>query len=90
MNIRATFEADAKAAEGVNPCVSSLDDPTYFAQATAVRNTAFGDGGQNAVSVKESTIFVKIVPAICEDAPWFGYRSPQAAGDRGNGLDQRQ
>ena len=87
MNISATFEADAKAAKGVNPCVGSLNNPTHFAKATTMRNAAFCDGGQNAVSMKESTIFVKVVPAICEDTPWFGYRSSQAAGDRGNGLD---
>jgi len=52
VNISATFEADAKAAKGVNPCVGSLNDPTHFAKAAAVRNTAFGNGSQNAVGVK--------------------------------------
>ena len=89
MNISTTFEADAKAAEGVNPCESSLDAPTHFAEAATVRNAAFGDGSQNAVCVKESTIFVKVVSAIGKDAPWFGYRSSKAACNRGNRLDQR-
>ncbi len=87
MNIGATLEANAKATKCVHPSVSALDDPTYFAESTTVWLTTPGYGSQYAVGVEDATITIKVVSAICEDAPRFAQWPAEPTGDGGNCLD---
>jgi len=87
VNIGTAFETDAKTAKRMYPSVGSFDDPAHFAKSAAVRSAAFGNSSHDAVGEQETTAMVAIVSPVGEDAPRFGYGTPSATGNRGNGFD---
>lgn len=90
MDVGQPFEADAQAAEVVQPGVCALDDPAGFAQATAVRFAAPGDFGGDASGVQRPAVLVVVVAAVGLDDGGLGQRSAALAADGWDGLDQGQ
>ena len=87
MNVGATFKSNAKAAKCVHPSVSALNDPTHFPETATVWHASFGNSSQYAIGVKDATIAIKVIPAICEDTPWFAQWPAEPASNGGNCLD---
>lgn len=85
-----TFESNAQAPEVVLPVDCALNDPSGFAQATAVRLTSPGDLGRNASSVQRPAVFVVILATITLHDRRFRQRSATLATNRRDGVDQRQ
>jgi hypothetical protein len=58
------FEPNAKTTEAIEPRVSPFDDPTPFAQATAVFGAAPGDDRPDAALPKSATMRIRIVATV--------------------------
>jgi hypothetical protein len=90
VNVSSTIEAYAKTTEVVEPRVSPFDDPTVFAQTTAVFSAAPRDHRFNAAFAQSLTMRIGIVTTIGIDDLGFLKWSATRAADRGNRVDERQ
>ena len=73
----------------MQPGMCTLDNPTHFAKATAVRVATPGDASGDAALVKHASVFVVVVTAVSVDAARTAQRSSAPAADRHDGLNQR-
>ena len=90
MNVRSTFEANAKTTETMEPRVSPFDDPTEFAEAAAVFGAAPGDDRSDASLAKSAAMRIRIVATVGVDDLGFAERSAACAANRRDSVDQRQ
>ena len=90
MNVRSTFEANAKTTETMEPRMSAFDDPTEFAQAAAVFGAAPGDDRFDAALAKSASMRVGVVATVGVDEPGLAKRSAASAANRWDSVDERQ
>jgi hypothetical protein len=67
MYVVASFPADPRAAEAVQPGDRPLDDPAEGAQAGAVRLSPLGDRGPDPAFPQELAVLVVVVAAVGEE-----------------------
>jgi hypothetical protein len=90
VNVRSTFEANAKTTETMEPRVSPFDDPTEFAEAAAVFGAAPGDDRSDASLAKSAAMRIRIVATVGVDDLGLAERSAACAANRRDSVDQRQ
>ena len=64
MNVGGTLKANAKTTKVVEPCVSTLDHPAKFTEATAVLGPALCDHRFDAAFAKFAAMWFGVVAAI--------------------------
>ena len=84
MNVSSTIEAYAKTTEVVEPRVSPFNDPTEFAQATAMFSAAPCDHRFDAAFAQSLTMRIGIITTIGIDDLGFLKWSTARAADRGS------
>ena len=88
MNIRSSFIANAQSAKLVQPAERTFDDPTRFAQATAVRGALPSQQVANASALQPSTVSAITISPISLHQGGSLTRPASSAGDRRNGQQQ--
>ncbi|MDQ0627103.1 hypothetical protein QFZ39_006378 [Paraburkholderia graminis] len=73
----------------MQPGMCTLDNPTDFPKATAVRMPAPRNARANPALVKSASVFVVVVTSVGVDAARTVQRPPASAADRHDGLNQR-
>ncbi|MGF6961085.1 hypothetical protein QFZ97_007041 [Paraburkholderia youngii] len=73
----------------MQPGMRTLDNPTDFPKATAVRVATSRDASGNTAFVKSASVFVVVVTPVGVDAARTTQRPPAPAADRHDGLNQR-
>jgi hypothetical protein len=90
VNVGATLNANAKTTKVVEPCVSTLDHPAKFAEATAVLGPALCDQRVDAAFAKFAAMWFGGVAAIGVNVFGFLKRPATYTANRRNGIDERQ
>jgi hypothetical protein len=90
VNVGATLKANAKATKVVEPCVSTLDHPAKFSEATAVLGPAFCDHRLDAAFAKYAAMRFGVVAAIGVNDFGLLERAATYTANRRNGIDERQ
>jgi hypothetical protein len=88
MNIGSSFIANAQSAKLVQPAERTFDDPTRFAQATAVRSALPNQQVANASALQPSTVSAVTISPISLHQDGSLTRPASLAGDRRNGQQQ--
>ncbi|MGF6265292.1 hypothetical protein OKW49_006285 [Paraburkholderia youngii] len=73
----------------MQPGMRTLDNPTDFPKATALRVATPRDASRNTALVKSSSVFVVVVTPVGIDTARTAQRPPAPAADRHDGLNQR-
>ena len=89
MDVAAAFVADVQAAELVDPGEAALDDPADAAESGAVFGLAAGDAAGDAALAQAATLFLVVVAAVGDDEVGASARSPRAALDGRDAVEQR-
>ncbi|BBQ02409.1 hypothetical protein BSFA1_75370 (plasmid) [Burkholderia sp. SFA1] len=90
MNVRAAFEASAKATETIEPRMSSSDDPTEFPETAAVFGPTPSDNRWDAALAKTAAIGLGFVTTVGVDNLGLTKRSAARPTNRRDSVDQRQ
>lgn len=84
------FEANAKTTEVVKPRMSTFNNPSEFAQTTAVLGPALGDHRADAALAKLLTMRHRVIATVCVDDFGLLQRSATYALHRWNGVNEWQ
>lgn len=90
VNVGASFVADAKAAELMQPTVGPFDHPTVGSQAAAVRSAAFGQQWLDAALTQCAAVRLRVVGAVPLNSLRPSARTSAPAGHGGDRVHQWQ
>jgi hypothetical protein len=90
VNVGATFKANAKTTKVMEPCVSTLDHPSKFAETATVFGPALCEHRLDAAFAQFPAMWFGVVAAIGVNNFGLLKRPATCTADRLNGIDERQ
>jgi hypothetical protein len=90
VKVAASFVADPKSFELVQPGEGAFNHPTHLAQPGAVGDAASGDHRLDAAPPQQSAVFVEVVASICVQAPGLAPGPSAQSADRWDRVQQLQ